>query len=174
MSLPNFTLLALQRFQLCNREIRMGTELLYPLADAVYMTTPNLVKPTHTQLPVTWVEPQRQLAVKTSAGVVEFTRSFVHYTLIKAYALSRDGEERMGSAAPIEGTDIETAILDYYVAHPRLHTSTQDDLGFLSGGVVIRESEITTVSKDPKYPEFWAVLVTYSCTFKYGIPNSRA
>lgn len=174
MSLPNFTRLALERFQLCNREIRLGPDPLYPLADSVYMTTPNLAKPANSLLPIAWVEPQKQLAVKTSAGVVEFTRSFVHYSLIKAYVLSRDGEERMGSAAPIEGTDIETAILDYYVAHPRLHTSTLDDLGLLSGGVVIRESEITTVSKDPKYPEFWAVLVTYSCTFKYGIPNSRA
>ncbi|MCQ3933146.1 MAG: hypothetical protein DPW16_22080 [Chloroflexi bacterium] len=173
MSLPNFTRLALERFQLCNREIRLGTELLYPLADSVYMTTPNLVKPTHAQLPVTWVEPQRQLAVKTSAGMVEFTRNFVHFTLVKPFALSRDGEERMGSATPLEGTDIEAAILDYYLAHPRLHTSTLDDLGFLSGGVVIRESEITTVSKDPKYPEFWAVLVTVACTFKYGIAHSR-
>lgn len=174
MSLPNFTRLALERFQLCNREIRLGADLLYPLADSVYMTTPNLVKPANSQLPVTWVEPQKQLSVKTSAGMVEFTRNFVHYSLIKAYALNQDGVNRMGSESPIEGTDIETAILSYYLEHPRLHTSTLDDLGFLSGGVVIRESEITTVSKDPKYPEFWAVLVTYACTFKYGIPNSRA
>ncbi|KAB2863589.1 MAG: hypothetical protein F9K46_05640 [Anaerolineae bacterium] len=174
MSLPNFTRLALERFQLCNREIRLGTDLLYPLADAVYMTTPNLVKPTHTQLPVTWVEPQKQLAVKTSAGVAEFTRHFVHFTLVKPFALNRDGDQRLGSETPLDATDIEAAILGYYLEHPRLHTSTLDDLGFLSGGVVIRESEITTVSKDPKYPEFWAVLVTVSCTFKYGIPNSRA
>lgn len=174
MSLPNFTRLALERFQLCNREIRIGSDLLYPLADSVYMTTPNLAKPANSLLPMAWVEPQKQLAVKTSAGFVEFTRNFVHFTLVKAYALNRDGENRMGSEVPIEGTDIEAAILDYYLEHPRLHTSTQDDLGFLSGGVVIRESEITTVSKDPKYPEFWAVLVTMGCTFKYGIAHSRA
>ncbi len=174
MSLPNFTRLALARFQLCNREIRIGAELLYPLADSVYMTTPNLVAPKRSQLPVAWVEPQKQLAVKTSPGVVELTRLFVHYTLILPYAQNQDGDNRMGSEAPMEGTDIETAILDYYLEHPRLHTSTLDDLGFLSGGVVIRDTEITTVGKDPKYPEFWAVLVTYGCTFKYGIAHSRA
>lgn len=84
-----------------------------------------------------------------------------------------DGE----SKAVLDSIGIENALLNYYIAHPRLATAELSDLPYLDGVLMLNSRGVILEGGQPdaktgKYPEYAGVQITLATMIRQHIENS--
>jgi hypothetical protein len=115
MTMPNFTSSLLDRFELCNHEIAGVAH--------VNRVAPLLINPSNSMLPMIYMMPDTAATVQQSRTYIRITRDYLLTGLVKAVALDRRANVLGDSELVGAAIDFESAVMGYYLQHPRLHTS---------------------------------------------------
>lgn len=170
MAIPNHLENILTRLEICHTEISSeagikGVFKTFPLGNVVW-----------DKIPFIMVSPGPAQYTYPAKSYVDILRNIVVTVVVSPR--TQDGGESGESKAVLDSIGIENALLNYYIAHPRLATAELSDLPYLDGVLMLNSRGVILEGGQPdaktgKYPEYAGVQITLATMIRQHIENSE-